>query len=136
MRVRKVNGLWSELLCLEDTGSSSFTIFQGDDVDMLDLNAAYPYWEAPRITHTANGNVFRTFVRLELQVLSAGPGSDPIGPVYEDSCAILPGFSFTGNRLSGMGLHRNLFVATAPDGARVQYIGEKKNGVVRQLPIV
>lgn len=35
-----------------------------------------------------------------------------------------------------MGLHRHMFVATAPDGARVQYIEEKKNDVVRQLPIV
>lgn len=86
--------------------------------------------------HTTNGDVLRYFVRLELQVLSSGPGSDPIGPMYQESCAILPGFSHAGRRLSGMGLHRNLFVATAPDGARVQYIGEKKNGAVRQLPIV
>lgn len=88
------------------------------------------------MVHTANGSVLRYFVRLELQVLSAGPGSTPIGPMYNECCAILPGFSFAGRRLSGMGLHRYMFVATAPDGARVQYIGEKNNGVVRQLPIV
>lgn len=135
MRVRRINGPWCELCCIEDTGSSCFTIFQ-NDVQMLQLNPSYPYWESPRNIHTVNGSVRRSFVRLELQILSAGPGSEAIGPVYQESCAIQPGFPFTGRRLSGMGLHRHMFVATAPDGARVQFIGEKKNGVVRQLPIV
>lgn len=96
MRVRGINGSWCELNCLEDTGSTNFTIFQDDDVRMLHLNPGYPYREAPSMIHTANGDVLRYFVRLELNVLSSGPGSDPIGPMYQESCAILPGFSHAG----------------------------------------
>lgn len=38
-------------------------------------------------------------------------------------------------KLSGIVLHRNPLVATAADSAGVQYIGQKKDGVVRQLPV-
>jgi len=39
-------------------------------------------------------------------------------------------------RCSGMFLRKALFTATAPDGAGDLFVAMKKNGIVRQLPVV
>lgn len=136
MQVRRIGGHWCEFSCLEDSGSTNFSIFERDDLAMLGVNDAYPHWDMALPTATANGIVLRRYINLQVRVLSEGPGSEPIGPIFLEHCAVMPGFSQAGTRLSGMGLHRDLFVATAPDGAGFLYVAEKKNGIVRQLPVV
>ena len=51
-------------------------------------------------------------------------------------CAVNPMMSQKQTRGPSMFLRNALFTATAPDGAGVLFVAVKKNGVVRQLPVV
>jgi hypothetical protein len=75
-------------------------------------------------------------VILVLQVLSQGAGSEPIGTVFFDACNVIPGLGTGQERLSGMGLYRHLFIATAPDGMGVQFVATNKTRLAAQLPVV
>jgi len=56
--------------------------------------------------------------------------------VVNFECCWMPIMSHNQIRCSGMFLRKALFTATAPDGAGDLFVAMKKNGIVRQLPVV
>ena len=72
-----------DLLCLEDTGSTNFTLFEAD-LTILDISGIYDFWLAPTSTQIVEGTVQPPTVIVGLQVPSQGLGSDPIGGMFLD----------------------------------------------------
>lgn len=136
MRVSPIGGTaYTDLLCLEDTGSSNFTLFE-TDLYAIGVSPGYTFWMPDVSVQVVGGALSLQCVILELQVLSHGVGSEAVGGVFYDTCHVLPGGPDNQLRLSGMGLHRHLFVATAPNGLGVQYVATNKTRLAAQLPVV
>lgn len=135
MNSRRIGGgVWFPLMCLEDTGSSCFSIYELDDVPLLGINQPYNYYLLPENVITANGNIYCQKVLLELQIVAFD--GNPIGITTFEECFIMPGHSGGGTRLSGQKMHRTLFVGTAPDNTGRLYAAVKKHGLVGKLPVI
>ena len=70
-------------LCLEDTGSTNFTLLEAD-LTILDISGIYDFWLAPTSTQIVEGTVQLPTVVLGLQVPSQGLGSGPIRSTFLD----------------------------------------------------
>ena len=83
---------------------------------------------------TANGNVFRERIQIEMQLIRAD--GTRVSPWFQEWAVITPvqlgGLQY---RLSGNAMRNHLFFATAP-GNMTLFVSERKNGIVSQLPVV
>lgn len=135
MNTRRIGGdLWFPLMCLDDTGSSHFSIYQQDDLPLLGIDAAYNRHLLPELVVTGNGNVYCQKVLLEQQIVAFD--GNPIGINTFQKCLIMQGHSGAGTRLSGPKLRMTLFVGTAPDNTSRLHAAVKKNGLKGELPVV
>lgn len=135
MDTRKIGGYsWTLLRCLEDTGSSDFSVYLEDDVPLLGIDETYHHWLSTITLLTAGGQVNCHQVWLELQVV--GFNGQPISSSSFEICVVMPGKSRHRTRLSGHKLHNTLFVGSAPDHTGNLHVAEKKGGPVRKLPAV
>jgi hypothetical protein len=127
---------------LDDAGADRASVFEGDDLLMLGLFPGGPGWGQPIRVLTANGPVLRDVVFLYLRWLTFPLQLDrqtpPLGTFWIlVEAYVCPGFSFDPDttRLSGMSIRRYLYTATAPNGAAMLHIAEKKNGFISRIPI-
>ena len=90
--------------CLEDTGSSNCTLYEGDLPTLGIHPGNYGFWLNPISVQVVGGTVLLRRVMLSLQVLSQGAGSEPIGGVFLDECLAMQGLAGQ-ERLSGSVVH-------------------------------
>lgn len=85
MNTKRVGeGVWFPFMCLEDTGSSYFSIYEQDDVPLLGVDATYNYHLLPEIVVTANGNMYCQKVLLEQRIVAFD--GHPIGISTFEEC--------------------------------------------------
>ena len=115
-----------------DTGFNIQTIFT-TDLAALQHNPATYYSLAGTINiNTANGLVQRSTIDIEMQIIKAD-GTALTGWFRERAVITPPGGSLY--RLSGSEIRNHLYFATTPGNATL-YVAAKKNGIVRQLPVI
>lgn len=122
-----------DLLVLDNTGSSYMTLYD-NDLLQLDVDLTYGHWGGAVTLSTANGNVIRTVVRMEITIKDQqGVAMVPWTRVW---CVAYPGPSFGNTRCSGMFLRENLYTGTVPDGHGILWVGVKKGGVCGVMPVI
>ena len=117
---------------LNDTGSNTLTVF---DTDLVALGAHLTLYfgYGPLIPiSTANGTVMRQKIWVETKLVHQD-GREFSNWILEDGI-IMPQTD-DALRLSGRGIRKELYFATAP-GNGYLYVAEAKNGIVTQLPAV
>jgi hypothetical protein len=127
----------SSFLCcqtsvLDDTGSAYLEIFE-DDRLALDIFPALLYVFPPVELITASVPIYQNVISVQAKILDQT--YQTIGESVDTLAVFVPEFQ-TRARCSGMLVRKSLFTATAPDGQGLLHVAEKKNGIVRHLPIV
>jgi hypothetical protein len=122
---------------LDDTGSTSPSVFQDDDLQLLGIFPGGFGWGDPMVFNTANGVVERDTCYFNM-IWLGNDGRPLENQFHMEHAVIMPGRSTDNEatRLSGMSLRRTIFTGTAPDGNGVLYLAHKKNGVTSNLPVV
>jgi len=87
----------------------------------------------PVVLTTAAVPVYRNVIALTAKLLDRSYGG--IGDWVNIMAAYVPGPP-TRDRCSGMFVRKSLFTATAPNRQGLLHIAERKNGIVRHLPVV
>ncbi|KAF8455722.1 hypothetical protein BGX38DRAFT_1267006 [Terfezia claveryi] len=86
--LRKLGGQYAvDLLVLDNTGSNYMTLYD-NDLLQLDVDLTYDHWGGTVTLSTANGNVNRTVVRMEITIKDQQRGS--YGPVDTGMVCCLP----------------------------------------------
>ncbi|KAI9793204.1 MAG: hypothetical protein M1816_000625 [Peltula sp. TS41687] len=115
---------------LNDTGSDYFT-FYGHDWSLLQsASDQYFGYGLPTLIHTANGDVVRQTIMIQLQLIRLD--GTPLGAWFNEF-AVLSEFSHPSYRLSGATIRDHYYFATAR-GHPDLYVAEKRHGIVSQLP--
>ncbi|KAK2803561.1 hypothetical protein FQN51_003323 [Onygenales sp. PD_10] len=117
---------------LDDTGSEFLELYR-DDVRDLHIPQGYAHHMANVHLETANGQVMRRSILVEIQLVVNGA---PLEKIMRVRATITPGNAGIQQRCSGMFLRQNFYTATCPDGNGILYISDKKTGIVSQLPAI
>ncbi|KAK2795550.1 hypothetical protein FQN50_009734 [Emmonsiellopsis sp. PD_5] len=133
---RPIPGLLSpafpiETTMLNDTGSNTMTVF---DTDLTALAIPSTYLGlGPEIPiTTAGGTVMRRQITVEVQLVDFQ--GNPVSEWIQEVGVVAPADPGA-LRLSGDGIRKSLYFATAP-GNQHLYVAAKKQGIVDQLPVV
>ncbi|KAL2359239.1 hypothetical protein RJZ56_007915 [Blastomyces dermatitidis] len=135
-RIRPIPGLLSSSLSitvtmLNDTGSDVLTVFD-TDLTALAIPPTYEGFGTYVSVSTPNGIIIRQQVIVDIQLLDSQ--GNPVSDWIREEGVITPAALGVG-RLSGDGIRQSLYFATAP-GNQHLYVAEKKNGIVKVLPVV
>ncbi|RPA72261.1 hypothetical protein BJ508DRAFT_314880 [Ascobolus immersus RN42] len=126
------------LAALDDSGSSNFHVFESDLPVLGILPGSSAYRDLPVRMGTANGEVTRRVVRVNMMWRDPHTG-EPASFIFVENCVVMPGvYDPDGDvpRLSGRSMRKKLYVASAPVEPVTLYIGETRNGAVKNLPRV
>jgi hypothetical protein len=115
-----------------DTGSNVQTIFTSDLANLNYNPDTYYGHLGFRQIWTAAGPVNRSLIRIQMQLVDTN--GVELTPWFLETAVITPDQPGL-HRLSGLAMRDHLYFATTP-GNTTLYVAAKKNGIVRQLPVV
>ncbi|OAL75712.1 hypothetical protein A7D00_1312 [Trichophyton violaceum] len=135
-RIRPVPGLLSpafsiDVTLLNDTGSNTMTVFD-TDITALGIPPTYMGYGADVLITTAGGTLRRRQISVEIQLLDLQ--GNAVSDWILEAGIVTPATAGV-TRLSGNGIRQSLYFATAP-GNQHLYVAEKKNGIIKQLPVI
>ncbi|KAK9348655.1 hypothetical protein V1522DRAFT_389362 [Lipomyces starkeyi] len=117
-----------------DTGSDIQTIFATDLAFLSYKHYTYTGRLGPTFISTAGGGIYREQIFIEMQISRAD--GTTVSPWFAEIAVITPAQPGVPQcRLSGNAMRNFLYFATAP-GNTTLYVAEKKNGIIRQLPVI
>jgi hypothetical protein len=124
--------LWANVTIANDTGSSIQTIFQNDLTNLNYVNGYRGRLGLMPICDAGGVVTYLERIRIEVMLIGQDGRTEITGWFVEDAVVRRnqPGV----RRLSGMNMRRQLYFAT-PRGNASLFVAERKNGIVKQLPV-